>query len=51
MLAVAILLGVGLVVSPTNGILFPIMVILAFTFGIMLIVPIEGADMPTVIAL
>ena len=50
-LAVAILLGVGLVVSPTNGILFPIMVILAFTFGIMLIVPIGGADMPTVIAL
>ena len=50
-LAVAILLGVGLVVTPTNGILFPIMVILAFTFGIMLIVPIGGADMPTVIAL
>ena len=50
-LAVAILLGVGLVVSPTNGVLFPIMVILAFTFGIMLIVPIGGADMPTVIAL
>jgi NAD(P) transhydrogenase subunit beta len=50
-LGVAILLGVGLVVNPANTALFPIMVILAFTFGIMLIVPIGGADMPTVIAL
>jgi NAD(P) transhydrogenase subunit beta len=50
-LAVAMLLGVGLVMNPANTILFPLMVILAFTFGIMLIVPIGGADMPTVIAL
>ncbi len=50
-LGVAILLGVGLVLNPTNTTLFPVMVILAFTFGIMLIVPIGGADMPTVIAL
>ncbi len=50
-LAVALLLGVGLVLNPTNTTLFPVMVILAFTFGIMLIVPIGGADMPTVIAL
>jgi NAD(P) transhydrogenase subunit beta len=50
-LGAAILLGVGLVVNPANTALFPIMVILAFTFGIMLIVPIGGADMPTVIAL
>jgi len=50
-LAVAMLLGAGLVMNPANTILFPIMVILAFTFGIMLIVPIGGADMPTVIAL
>jgi NAD(P) transhydrogenase subunit beta len=50
-LAVAMLLGVGLVMNPANTTLFPLMVILAFTFGIMLIVPIGGADMPTVIAL
>ncbi len=50
-LGVAILLGAGLVMNPANTTLFPIMVILAFTFGIMLIVPIGGADMPTVIAL
>jgi NAD(P) transhydrogenase subunit beta len=50
-LGIAILLGAGLVLNPTNTTLFPIMVILAFTFGIMLIVPIGGADMPTVIAL
>jgi NAD(P) transhydrogenase subunit beta len=50
-LGIAILLGLGLVLQPSNTTLFPVMVILAFTFGIMLIVPIGGADMPTVIAL
>ena len=50
-LGFAILLGALLVMNPANTTLFPIMVILAFTFGIMLIVPIGGADMPTVIAL
>ena len=50
-LAVAIILGVMLVLNPANTTLFPVMALLAFTFGIMLIVPIGGADMPTVIAL
>jgi NAD(P) transhydrogenase subunit beta len=50
-LGMALALGVALVVNPANTTLFPIMAILAFTFGIMLIVPIGGADMPTVIAL
>jgi len=50
-LGVALLLGGVLVASPQQTMLFPIMAILAFTFGIMLIVPIGGADMPTVIAL
>jgi NAD(P) transhydrogenase subunit beta len=50
-LGLALALGVALVVNPANTTLFPIMAILAFTFGIMLIVPIGGADMPTVIAL
>ena len=31
--------------------LFPIIIVLALAFGVMLIIPIGGADMPTVIAL
>ena len=50
-LGVALLLGAILVFSPQQTMLFPVMAILAFTFGIMLIIPIGGADMPTVIAL
>ena len=34
-----------------NSTLFPIFVALALTFGVLLIIPIGGADMPTVIAL
>jgi NAD(P) transhydrogenase subunit beta len=45
--------GIGgtLVVHPENAILFPVFVGLALLFGVLLIVPIGGADMPTVIAL
>ncbi|MEO8359682.1 MAG: NAD(P)(+) transhydrogenase (Re/Si-specific) subunit beta [Vicinamibacteria bacterium] len=50
-LGLALALGVALVVSPGQVILFPIMAVLALVFGVMLIVPIGGADMPTVIAL
>jgi H+-translocating NAD(P) transhydrogenase subunit beta len=39
------------VVNPANTVLFPIMVIVALLFGIMLVTPIGGADMPTVISL
>ncbi|MEN6450818.1 MAG: NAD(P)(+) transhydrogenase (Re/Si-specific) subunit beta [Thermoguttaceae bacterium] len=48
---IAILAGVLLVINPTWWWLFPIIVLLALVFGVMLIVPIGGADMPTVIAL
>ncbi len=51
LLALAVLAGVLLVIFPTWWLLFPIIVILALTFGVMLIIPIGGADMPTVIAL
>jgi NAD(P) transhydrogenase subunit beta len=51
LLSVAILAGVGLVCAPYQWVLFPIIIVLALTFGIMLIIPIGGADMPTVIAL
>jgi NAD(P) transhydrogenase subunit beta len=51
LLAVAIGFGVALVFSPETTWLFPIFSVLSLLFGIMLIVPIGGADMPTVIAL
>ena len=43
--------GLALIVSPEQTFLFPIFTILALLFGILLIIPIGGADMPTVIAL
>jgi NAD(P) transhydrogenase subunit beta len=42
---------VALVVNPANAWLFPIMVIVALIFGVLLVTPIGGADMPTVISL
>jgi NAD(P) transhydrogenase subunit beta len=44
-------LGVYLIVHPEQTWLFPIFAGLALLFGFLLIVPIGGADMPTVIAL
>jgi NAD(P) transhydrogenase subunit beta len=51
LLGVAIVIGGMLVAHPENTYLFPIFVGLALIFGVLLIVPIGGADMPTVIAL
>jgi NAD(P) transhydrogenase subunit beta len=51
LLGVAILAGVLLVIHPSWWVLFPIIILLALAFGVMLIIPIGGADMPTVIAL
>ncbi len=50
-LGFAFVLGMALVADPSRTWLFPIFSVLALTFGVMLIVPIGGADMPTVIAL
>jgi NAD(P) transhydrogenase subunit beta len=50
-LAGALLLAIALVVNPANTILFPIMVVVALLFGVLLVTPIGGADMPTVISL
>ncbi len=50
-LGVALLASVILVIDPTIWWLFPILVTLALAFGVMLILPIGGADMPTVISL
>jgi len=51
LLGIAILAGVLLVIHPTWWVLFPLIILLALAFGVMLIIPIGGADMPTVIAL
>ena len=50
-LAAALGLAIALVVNPANTILFPIMVVVALGFGVLLVTPIGGADMPTVISL
>ncbi len=50
-LAGALGLAVALVVNPAHAILFPVMVIVALIFGVLLVTPIGGADMPTVISL
>ena len=49
--AVALAIAVFLVLHPEARSLFPFMVVLALTFGVLLIIPIGGADMPTVISL
>ena len=51
MLTVAVGIAVTLVLNPLHAVLFPVMVGISLLFGIMLIVPIGGADMPTVISL
>lgn len=50
-LGLAILIAVYLVINPAAMWLFPVMVLLCMVFGVFLIMPIGGADMPTVIAL
>jgi NAD(P) transhydrogenase subunit beta len=51
MLLVAIGIAVYLVLHPEAKHLYPFMVGIALVFGVMMIVPIGGADMPTVISL
>jgi len=50
-LALAVLCGIALTAHPQWSLLFPVLLILSLAFGVLLIVPIGGADMPTVIAL
>ena len=50
-LGVAAAIIVVLIFSPTTSWLVPILIVLGLVFGVLLIIPIGGADMPTVIAL
>jgi NAD(P) transhydrogenase subunit beta len=49
--AIAAALGVRLIFVPTDMWIFPVFAGLSLLFGVLLIIPIGGADMPTVIAL
>ncbi|MGF7237436.1 MAG: NAD(P)(+) transhydrogenase (Re/Si-specific) subunit beta [Frankia sp.] len=51
LLGVAVTAGVLLVLDPSRTMLFPVLAILAAVFGVLLVIPIGGADMPTVISL
>jgi NAD(P) transhydrogenase subunit beta len=52
LLALAVICGVALVLKPVAmQFLFPVIIVLALAFGVLLIIPIGGADMPTVISL
>jgi H+-translocating NAD(P) transhydrogenase subunit beta len=51
LLAGALAMAVTLVLHPESRTLFPFMILIALAFGVLLIIPIGGADMPTVISL
>jgi len=52
LLALAIICGLALIVNPAAfSWLFPLVIVLALAFGVLLVIPIGGADMPTVISL
>jgi NAD(P) transhydrogenase subunit beta len=51
LLAIAIISAVYLVIDPTQWGLFVLILTLSLVFGVLLIIPIGGADMPTVISL
>jgi NAD(P) transhydrogenase subunit beta len=50
LLAAAVALGAVLIVDPTRLMLFPFIVVFGLVFGVMLLLPIGGADMPVVIS-
>jgi NAD(P) transhydrogenase subunit beta len=51
LLGLAILVGAYLVYDPARTWLFPLIVVIPLAFGVLMIIPIGGADMPTVISL
>src|SRR5438132_3222232 len=51
LLVIAVALAVYLVLHPEARQLYPFMLLIALAFGVLLVIPIGGADMPTVISL
>jgi H+-translocating NAD(P) transhydrogenase subunit beta len=51
LLAIAIAIAAYLVLHPGEKALFPVILLIALAFGVFLVIPIGGADMPTVISL
>src|SRR5271168_5154131 len=51
LLALAVAAGAYMVYDPGQALLFPLIVAVSLLFGVMMIIPIGGADMPTVISL
>jgi H+-translocating NAD(P) transhydrogenase subunit beta len=51
LLGIAVAIAVTLVLHPEKTQLFPAMIVIPLIFGVMLVIPIGGADMPTVISL
>jgi NAD(P) transhydrogenase subunit beta len=51
LLAIAIGVAVALALDPGRTYLFPLIIVIPLLFGVLMIVPIGGADMPTVISL
>ena len=51
LIGAGVLIGVLLVINPAWTFLFPVLIALSLVFGVMLVMPIGGADMPTVISL
>ena len=51
LLGIAIIIAVILVMDPSKMYLYPLIVVIPLIFGVMMIIPIGGADMPTVISL
>ena len=51
LLGIAIIIAVMLVLDPSKMYLYPLIVFIPLIFGVMMIIPIGGADMPTVISL
>src|SRR5208337_428639 len=53
LLALAMALGVALILNPAapwSGYVFLMIILLSMAFGVLLIIPIGGADMPTLIS-
>ena len=51
LLGLSVVIAVILVIHPEQTRLFPAMIIIPLFFGVMMVIPIGGADMPTVISL